>query len=142
MRPGLRTNPAKTRAFKQGVRAGKSSGLARNGSTLKRKASKPKARAVSPATPSQRAKIRGLLCIVCGSANVTPTHLIDRSIGGGDDPLDVVPCCPGCHRSYDEGGLDLLPFLEPDWREELAQAVRLAGLARAYRRITNEGRSR
>lgn len=95
--------------------------------------------AVSPASPAQRAKVAGRSCIACGRGGCHPAHLIDRSIGGDDNPLAVVPLCPGCHRGYDEEGLDLLPFLEPDYRAEIAYAVILVGIARAYRRITNAG---
>jgi hypothetical protein len=32
------------------------------------------------------------------------------------------------HRAYDTGRLELLPYLEPDWRIELAHAVLHLGL--------------
>jgi hypothetical protein len=64
-------------------------------------------------------------------------HLIDRSLGGDDDPRAVVPACWRCHRLYDEGRLSLLEHLERRYRAELAYAVELAGLLGALRRITN-----
>lgn len=96
-------------------------------------------RPISPASPAQRERIRGRVCVVCGSELVHPAHVIDRSIGGDDDPRAVVPLCPPHHRAYDdEKSLDLLPHLEPHYREELAYAVQLVGLVAALERITNE----
>jgi hypothetical protein len=40
------------------------------------------------------------------------------------------------HRAYDRGELDLLPYLEPAWRAQLAHAVGHVGLIAALRRIT------
>jgi hypothetical protein len=39
------------------------------------------------------------------------------------------------HRAYDRGEIDLLPFLEPGWRAQLAHAVGHVGLIGALRRI-------
>ena len=64
-------------------------------------------------------------------------HLIDRSLGGDDDPRITVPGCRRCHRLYDEGRLSLLEHLESSHRAELAYAVELVGLLAALRRITN-----
>ena len=92
------------------------------------------------ATDSQRAAVTGRPCIVCGAPpGVAPAHLIPRSLGGCGDALCVVPACRSCHRAYDEGRLDLLPYLEPAWRAELAHAVGHVGLMGALRRIS--GRS-
>jgi hypothetical protein len=73
------------------------------------------------ATDSQRAAVAGRPCIICGATHrIDPAHLIPRSLGGCGDPLCVVPLCRGCHRAYDQGRLDLLPYLEPgggpSWR--------------------------
>jgi hypothetical protein len=40
------------------------------------------------------------------------------------------------HRAYDSGELDLLPYLEPAWRTQLAHAVGHVGLIGALRRIS------
>jgi hypothetical protein len=56
-------------------------------------------------------------------------------MGGCGDPLCVVPACRSCHRAYDSGELDLLPYLEPEWRAPLAHAVGHVGLIGALRRI-------
>ena len=114
------------------------------GSRARANGIKPVRRAVSPATPAQREKVRGVRCIAChGSiehdAPSRPAHLIPRSMttSGQDDELAVVPLGPVCHRLYDTGQLDLLPYLEPAWRGELAFAVARVGLVATYRRVTN-----
>jgi hypothetical protein len=98
----------------------------------------PPARKVSlSAAPAQRAKVAGRPCVVCGSvARIDPAHLIPRSLGGCDAPMCVVPLCRSHHRAYDAGELDLLPYLEPLWRPELAHAVLHLGLIGAVRRVT------
>jgi hypothetical protein len=70
------------------------------------------------ATERQRLAVAGRPCIVCGATTaVDPAHLITRSLGGCGDPLCIVPLCRcPCHRAYDSGELDLLPYLEPGWR--------------------------
>jgi hypothetical protein len=99
---------------------------------------RPKRRPISPASTAQRDKVRHAPCIACEHPGPChPAHLIDRSLGGDDDPRAVVPLCPGCHRLYDDADLDLLPSLEPFHRAELAYAVELHGLVRALERITN-----
>jgi hypothetical protein len=113
-----------------------------------RRTSKPKPRKpVSPASPAQRNKCAAYgSCIVCGrqpewdGIPLDPMHLIDRSLCAdpSNDPLRVVPGCRLCHSAYDDGKLDLLPFLEPGWRAELAEAVRLYGLIPTLQRVTNE----
>lgn len=104
----------------------------------------PRRRAVSPASATQRAKVREATCLACAGLvqcgdRCQAAHLIDRSLTtvGQDDPLAVVPLCAECHRMYDEGGLDLLPSLERGWRAELAYAVSRVGLLSTYRRVTN-----
>lgn len=101
------------------------------------KSTKP--RAISPASPEQRDKVRDRACIVCAQGPCDPAHVIPRSLGGCNDPLCVVPLCRPCHRAYDEGFLDLLPYCEPRFRDEMAHAVQHVGLGRAYARITNDG---
>jgi 5-methylcytosine-specific restriction endonuclease McrA len=75
------------------------------------------------ATESQRAAA-GRNCIVCGTDHrIDPAHLIPRSLGGCGHALCVTALCRRCHRAYDRGELDLLPYLEPEWRPQLAHAV-------------------
>ncbi len=85
----------------------------------------------------QRAAVAARRCVVCGTdRRIDPAHLIPRSLGGCGDPLCVVPACRRHHRAYDRGELDLLPYLEPAWRAQLAHAVGHVGLIAALRRIT------
>lgn len=100
--------------------------------------SKPLQRTPSmTATERQRAAVANRVCIVCGAdRRIDPAHLIPRSLGGCGDALCVVPLCRFHHRAYDRGELDLLPYLEPGWRAQLAHAVGHAGLVGTTRRIT------
>jgi hypothetical protein len=91
------------------------------------------------ATERQRAAVAGRRCIVCGTdRRIDPAHLIPRSLGGCGDPLCTCPLCRACHRAYDRGELDLLPYLEPAWRAQLAHAVGHVGLIGALRRISGK----
>lgn len=63
-------------------------------------------------------------------------HLISRSRGGCGDPLCSVPLCRLHHQAYGRGELDLLPYLEPAWRPQLAHAVGHVGLIAALRQIS------
>lgn len=54
-----------------------------------------------------------------------------------DDPRAVIPLCRPHHRAYDLGTLDVLPDLEPRFRQELAFAVERVGLLTTLRRVTN-----
>jgi hypothetical protein len=102
--------------------------------------SKPFARTPSlAATERQRAAVTGRCCVVRGGdKGIDPAHLIPRSLGGCGDRLCVVALCRQCHRAYDRGELDLLPYLEPGWRSQLAHAVRQVGLIAALRRISGQ----
>lgn len=92
------------------------------------------------ASQRQRAAVANKICIVCAEHRGEPAHVIDRSMASDNqgDPLAVVPLCRACHRSYDTGRLDLLPYLEPYYREQLAFAVEQVGLITALERITNQ----
>jgi hypothetical protein len=76
----------------------------------------------SPASPAQRAKVKGEPCIHCRRRATDPMHLCPRGRGGCDDPLCVVPGCRRCHRLFDKGQLDLLPDLVRKFRAEIAHA--------------------
>lgn len=116
----------------------------RRGSPLKAGTTSPRRRAISPATPAQRARVKDQACIVydpafCSCAGpIQPAHLIDRSLApaAGDHPLAVVPLCARHHGLYDDHKLDLSPYLEPMWRESIAWAVEAVGLFSALKRIT------
>jgi hypothetical protein len=91
----------------------------------------------TPASPQQRAKVAGRRCVACERATrIDPAHLVPRGLGGCDDALCVVALCRVCHRRYDRGALDLVPYLEPDLRAEAAHAVGHLGLAGALRRLS------
>ena len=88
------------------------------------------------ASAAQRAKVVGSACVVCEQTKgITPAHLAPRSMGGCDEPDCVVPLCWPHHRLYDTGGLELLPYLEPTWRDEVSHAVLHLGLIGAVRRL-------
>jgi hypothetical protein len=88
------------------------------------------------ASPAQRAKIAGAACVVCQQTKgITPAHLAPRSMGGCDAADCVVPLCWTHHRAYDEGRLELLGHLEPQWRQEVPPAVMHLGLIGAVRRL-------
>lgn len=95
---------------------------------------------ISEASPEQRAKVKGKACIVCRRPGpCDPMHLIDRSLASDDgDPRRVVPGCRECHRRFDEEDLDLLPYLEPHFREEVAFAVEQVGLITALLRLSGD----
>jgi hypothetical protein len=101
----------------------------------------PLERAVSmAATEHQRAAVAGRVCIVCGTdRRIDPAHLISRAMGGCGDAACCVPLCREHHRAYDGGDLDLLPYLEPACRAQLAHAVGHVGLIGALRRISGSG---
>ena len=89
------------------------------------------------ATERQRAAVAGRWCIVCATdRRVDAAHLIPRSLGGCGDAACCVPLCRWHHRAYDRGELDLLPYLEPARRAQLAHAVRHVDLIGALRRIS------
>jgi hypothetical protein len=93
-------------------------------------------RAPFGASDAQREKIVGGACVVCRQTKgLTPAHLAPRSLGGCDHPDCVVPLCWTHHRAYDTGRLELLPYLEPQWRAEVAHAVSHLGLIGAVRRL-------
>jgi hypothetical protein len=86
-------------------------------------------------SPTQRRKADAGSCRVCGVEHCDPAHVVDRSLGGCQDEDCVVPLCRSHHRLYDEGVLDLLPYL--DLREQ-GHAAGHIGLSRALWRTTNE----
>jgi hypothetical protein len=85
---------------------------------------------IARASDAQRAKVAGQRCLVCGERRVDPAHLVPRSLGGCDQPDCIVPLDRRCHRAFDRGELDLLPYLEPGYRAELAHRLRHVGAAR------------
>jgi hypothetical protein len=85
--------------------------------TAQLRRSKPLQRTASmAATERQRSAVAGRCCVVCGTdRRIDPAHLIPRSLGGCGDAACCVPLCRPCHRAYDRGELDLLPYLYLQW---------------------------
>jgi hypothetical protein len=74
-------------------------------------------------------------------AHVVPRGHPKMSQPMADDVRAVVPLCPGakgCHRLFDCGEVDLLPYLEPAWRDSQEWAAGAVGLATAVRSISVE----
>jgi hypothetical protein len=80
----------------------------------------------------------GNACLVCWRSPTDRAHLIDRSLApdGHNDPRRVVYLCREHHEAYDNHVLDLLPYLEPGHRHELARAVEIFGLLGTLERVT------
>lgn len=114
---------------------------------LKRSSSPRKRRPVSAASPAQRAKVKDELSIVSGQGPCDPAHIWDRSVGGCDSELCVVALTRSEHRAYDEGRLDLEPYLIGSHISELQHALEHTNgsLSRLLKRIsgstTNERES-
>ena len=87
----------------------------------------------TPASDSQRSKVKGQPCIVIREDDpchgpVQPAHVIDRSLGGDGDELGVVPLCHHHHDAYDNlRTLSIFAQLSPEELEagfrRLEQAV-------------------
>jgi hypothetical protein len=109
----------------------------RRGGTRLRRTAPLECSPVAAASRVQRDRVRGAPCVVCGTRlRVDPAHLVPRSLGGCDDALCVVALCRTHHRVYDRGRLDLVPYLEPRFRAEVAHAVGHLGLVGALRRLS------
>lgn len=87
---------------------------------------------------AMHSKVEEATCRVCGCVPVDPAHIVPRSRisagRGGEDPRNCVALCRIHHAAFDQGKLDILPYLT---LEEQAYAVELVGLAEAYQRTTN-----
>ena len=81
-----------------------------------------------------RAKVlRESECRLCAArGELDAAHVVPRSLGGGMREVDVVPLCRDCHAATDQHRVDLLPALT---YAEQAEAVRVLGIERAYRRL-------
>lgn len=118
------------------------SSLNRERKPIERKSKPKRSRVISPASEEQREKARVAgYCLACGVegsvyVRIDPSHVVDRSLGGCDDELCTVPLCRRCHRAYDDHKIDLLPKLEPNYRDELAHAIGHLGLLATLERVT------
>lgn len=80
----------------------------------------------------------GHACVVCWRGPADNAHLIDRSLVPDPyhDPRRVISLCREHHDAYDNHELDVLPYLEPGHRSELARAVEIFGLIGTLERVT------
>lgn len=107
---------------------------------MERKPSKLKRTPVGHASPRQRVKVEAQGCRVTAarpaeSYVVDPAHVTPRGIGGCDHEDCVVGLRRDLHIKYDNGELDLLPYLS---LEEQAHAVSHLGILGALKRTTGE----
>jgi hypothetical protein len=65
----------------------------------------------TPASTAQRAKVQGHVCAVCRTEPVDPAHLTPRAFRGCDHEDCVIGLCRPHHRAFDDGTLDLLPYV-------------------------------
>jgi 5-methylcytosine-specific restriction endonuclease McrA len=70
-------------------------------------------------------------CRICGSFyGIDPHHVVYRSLGGTNDPRNIIPACRPCHIAIHDKAIDLLSHLLPD---EQGYAAWLIGIERAHR---------
>ncbi len=84
------------------------------------------------ASRAQRDKVRGLPCLGCRQEiPVDPAHIWPQGKGGCDHSDCVIPLCRTCHRSFDEGKLELLERLAGTeaWAEEQAHPILVHGVS-------------
>lgn len=98
-----------------------------------------KRKGFTPASKEQKAKVEREGARVPYSHEWTgpidAAHVVPRSLGGCDHPDCVVGLERAVHRAYDEGHVDLLPYLT---LEEQAHAASHLGLLGALRRTTGD----
>lgn len=101
-----------------------------------RENSKPKLRAISPASDPQREKVRDRVCVYCGERPCDPAHLVPRSLGGCDHVDCVISLCRIHHDAFDRGALDIEAVLAlPDFRDERAHMAGHWSFARCIERL-------
>jgi len=76
-----------------------------------RKPRAPQRTGFTPASSAQRAKVKGRGSIVSAKSPCDPAHLVPRSHGGCDHPDCVIALTRAEHRAFDDGRLDILPYL-------------------------------
>jgi hypothetical protein len=137
--------PRPERQAKERKPLGRGSGLKRE-TGLKPSAKRPKRTPLGHASADQKAKVEreGPRLIVKENAftshdemvaHLDPAHVTPRAIGGCDHEDCIVPLSRAQHRRYDNGELDLLPYLT---LEEQAHAVSHLGIVGALKRTTGE----
>jgi hypothetical protein len=126
-RSELATDPDKAQAFRDRGRVSSARSLERS---ARRNGKRPGA-GFTPASPAQRAKAAAeRFCWGCGRERsdwlvLDPAHFCSRAKGGCDHADCVVVLCragdgSGCHRSWDDGDLDLLRVCSRDYERRWA----------------------
>lgn len=112
---------------------------------LPRSSSRLKQTPLGHTTAEQKARVADKSCLICGDylGRCHPAHVVPRghpkmSEEAASDVRAVVPLCPIDHRLYDDGDVDLLALLEPEYRDSQEWAAGAVGLASAVRSITGE----
>ena len=72
---------------------------------------RPGLRSSTPASKAQRAKVADRASIVSAQGPCDPCHLVPRNHGGCDHEDCVFPLTRQEHRAFDDGTLDVLPYL-------------------------------
>jgi len=110
------------------------------GTGLKRKPSTLKRTPLGHASKAQKEKVlrEGLrIAPVDGwpTEAIDAAHICPRAIGGCDSEDCIIPLTRHQHRLYDEGKLDILPYLS---RAEQSHVVGHLGILSALKRTTGE----
>lgn len=95
----------------------------------------------TPASPEQRAAVRERPSIVSGEQPCDAAHVTPRALGGCNDPLCVIPLTRQEHRAFDDGRLDVLPYMYAHGLyDEIAHAIQVhhIDLVSMLQRLTNE----
>jgi hypothetical protein len=103
---------------------------------------RPRAVVATPrvaASPEQRRKVAGSVCLVCGRSPVDPAHLVPRRLGGCDSPDCVVALCRTHHRLFDTGRLVLAPYLAAELEHELRHGLTHVSCAELEAALTGGG---
>lgn len=86
--------------------------------------SSSKRKPVAIASREQAAKRAAGASIISGkTAGLDAAHICPRDLGGCSHELCVVPLTRAEHRAFDDGELDLLPYLVPLHTAEIAHAL-------------------
>jgi hypothetical protein len=93
----------------------------------------------TPASPEQRRKVAGSLCIVCGRSPVDPAHLVPQRLGGCAAADCVVALCRTHHRLFDTNRLILAPYLGPGLEREMRHALVHVSCAELEAALTEGG---
>lgn len=79
-------------------------------------------------------------CRACNRVGgLDPAHLWPRSLGGNEDPDNIVPLCRDCHWAFDSGRYDLGRDLTLREKQKVVELAEISGsrdgLDAAHRRL-------